>query len=305
MNNPFRREADDARSFLPEDYVQSKGETRTNLIALGLFAMVMFGVVSAFIVTSRQWETVRTEKTLIEAQYDEARIRIEQLQALESQRQDMTGKAELTTALIERVPRSVLLAELVTRLPSGASINEFEMSSKRVNQAPPTPAPGAAPAIRSLSGNNSGQDAAPARPRVLPPRFEYTLSIRGVAETNNQIADYLRSLQQCALLEQVELEFIRNTIVENVPMRSFRIMARLRDNADARSLGVEPGAAPATELDLGDEIDRALRKGEQLPDEGDEFDSDPFDAPTGVTERSGAGESGYAGASEPGREGGR
>ncbi len=263
MNNPFRREADNSQSFLPEDYVQSKGETRTNLIAVFTFALVMFGVVSAFMVTSRQWESVRNEKELIEAQYDEARIRIEQLKALEQQRQEMVGKAELTTALIERVPRSVLLAELVTRMPAGVSLTELEMISKRVSQAPATPAP-ATPAIRSLSGQTTGgAPAAAARPRVLPPRFEYTLSIRGVAEVNNQIADYLRSLQSCPLLEGVELEFIRNTIEDNVALRSFRIVARLRDDADARTLGVEASEAAGAVLDAGDDIAEALRKGEQ------------------------------------------
>ncbi|TVQ60942.1 MAG: hypothetical protein EA378_10225 [Phycisphaerales bacterium] len=264
MNNPFRREADDNQSFLPEDYVQSKGETRTNLIAVFTFALVMFGVVSAFIVTSRQWESVRAERDVIEAQYDEAKLRIEQLNALEQQRMEMVGKAELTTALIERVPRSVLLAELVTRMPAGVSMSEFHMTSKRVNQAPATPAP-ATPAIRSLSGQTSGgAPASPARPRVLPPRFEYSLSIRGVAEVNNQIADYLRSLQSCPLLEGVELEFIRNTIEDNVALRSFRIVARLRDDADARSLGVEASDKSPGVLDAGDDIAEALRKGEQV-----------------------------------------
>ena len=71
---------------------------------------------------------------------------------------------------------------------------------------------------------------------VLPPRFEYTLKITGVAPTNNDIADYLRKLQDSPLLRDVELTYIEETKLEGLELRRFEIISQLPDDADAREV---------------------------------------------------------------------
>ncbi len=98
-------------SFLPDDYLDQKAERRTNLISLVLFAVVMLGVFLAFLVTNQKWSDVKNHQERINAHYQEAAQQITELVELEEQKSEMLLRAEIAAALVERVPRSVLLAE--------------------------------------------------------------------------------------------------------------------------------------------------------------------------------------------------
>jgi Tfp pilus assembly protein PilN len=249
MSNPFAQHRSDAVSFLPEDYVARKSETRANLLCLSLFGVVMFGVVGAFFVTNRQWLSVRAEQETINKLYTEETQKIEQLKVLEEQKMEMLQKAEITTALIEKVPRSVLLAELVNRMPPNITLESFNLKSKRINQTPPSTSPLGKPVarVKTLTGVGAQQTASAAKtaPAVKPPSFEYTLVLTGVATINQDITDYVSNLGESPLLSGIELNFIEETVKNDIEMRKFEIGAVLRPDADARSI-----EAPAT-LQLG------------------------------------------------------
>jgi Tfp pilus assembly protein PilN len=255
MNNPFLRKDDQSGSFLPQDYVQRKSELRANVMCLTLFGVVMFGIVGAFFVTNRQWLQVRQERQAITVQYTQQASRIEQLKTLEGQKSEMMAKAEITTALIEKVPRSILMGELVTRMPQDTALLELHLVSKRIRETVPVTTPtGAKPAantqIRTLSGKGTpAKDGKPAPERVAPPRFEYTLRLIGVARINNDIADYLAALKACSLLDRVELKYIKQATIDKQDFRQFEIEATIRRDADAR--GLEPVAEIRQAMDRG------------------------------------------------------
>lgn len=246
MRNPFQRASKGGGSFLPEDYVARKVELRANLLCLSLFGVVMFGVVAAFFVTNRQWLNVRREQHAITVQYSEQAQKIEQLKQLEAQKASMIAKAEVTTALIEKVPRSVLMAELITRMPKDITLLDLELTSKRIKDEPP-PANGAAagtpPKIKSIGGPSVVAQTPGVKPpaspenRVRPPRFEYKLKITGVARVNNDIADYMAGLLDCQLLTRIELKHIKQKTIDKVDLREFIIEAVVRPDADARGIG--------------------------------------------------------------------
>lgn len=227
-------------SFLPDDYVARKGEMRANFLSLALFGVVMFVVVAAFFVTNRQWTAVRNEQEAINVLYQQEAEKIEQLKSLESQKDEMMEKAEITTALIEKVPRSILLAQLITRMPKEITVLELELKSKRIEQKLPTNQPKPKPTIkvRTLSGNTN--TAAEEKPKIQAPKFEYTLTIIGVCAGNNPITDYQRALGECELLDRVELEYIQETTIREMKLRKFSIRAGIRSDADART--IEPVA---------------------------------------------------------------
>jgi Tfp pilus assembly protein PilN len=263
MPSPLSQPQTASGSFLPEDYITRKAEMRASFFTLVLFGVVMFGVVAAFFVTNRQWLTVRSEQEAINVLYTQEAQKIDQLKSLETQKRQMLNRAEVTTALLEKVPRSVLLAELVTRMPREVVLLDLELTSKRIVEttdptkggttgpvkvkslvpppvrsgeavrpgAPPPKKPAAAPAKAP-----AGDGAVEEEPKVLPPRFEYTLALTGVAKVNNDIADYLQSLKACTLLEKVDLQYITETKIGETEMRKFQIVAGIRKDADARSV---------------------------------------------------------------------
>ena len=245
MWKPFVRPDQQGASFLPQDYVARKAEMRANLICLALFGVVMFGVIAAFFVTNRQWLHVRRSQQAITTQFSQENIKIEQLKQLEKQKNEMMEKAEITTALVERVPRSILMAELITRMPDDITLLELTLVSKRIKDAPPPKEATKAstgPQIKTLSSAakpGTGKGIEPPKPeKVAPPRFEYTLKLVGVARVNNNIADYIQSLKNCSLLEQTDLKYIKEVTIEKMDLRKFEIEATIRKEADAR--GMEP-----------------------------------------------------------------
>lgn len=235
-------------SFLPADYVEKKRERRANLLCLTLFLIVIFGVVAAFFVTNRQWETVREQQQMINVRYAQAAKDIEQLKQLEAQKAEMLAKAELTAALVEKAPRSRVMAEIINRLPDKAALLELELSSERPRvrrMAPPqTQQP------QSLTSQADG--AAPATPKIEVPRMTVTLAIVGVASTHNDVATFVTRLQQCELLERVDLKYSEATTIDDRELNKFLIETRLRPDADAREIEATEGLRAGAFLENDD-----------------------------------------------------
>jgi Tfp pilus assembly protein PilN len=222
------------KTFLPEEFVRERAESRANVLALVLFGVVLFGVVGAFLVTNRAWSSVRERQTAINEQYAEQTKKIELLKQLEKQKADMLDRAEVTTALLERVPRSILLAEVVNRMPEELTLTDFNLASKRIREVAPPPDPKAKRSLSSKGKGKADEKAAPARPR--PPRMEFTVQLTGLAPADESVADFQASLKECGLLEQVDLISSQETVVDGLTMRRFRVEARIRPGADARNI---------------------------------------------------------------------
>ncbi|MEO0484065.1 MAG: PilN domain-containing protein [Planctomycetota bacterium] len=238
MDNPFRRSSSDDGTFLPKDYVRGKQDARINVMGLFLFGVVMLGVCGAFVVTNRQWRSVRAEQARISQLYEEESKKIEQLKELEAQREDLMQRAELTSALVETSPRSVLLGELTMRLPGETALVEVELESKRLKSVANPTKNKKVKSIKPKKGEKAE------KPKIEAPRFSQTLTIVGVASNNGAIADYLAALKDCELFSSVEIEYIRQTRVDRVEMRKFEMRGELRQDADVTELA----AVEATQL---------------------------------------------------------
>ena len=254
--------------FLPEDYVQRKAEGRANIIGLTLFCAVMGTVVAAFFVTNRNWKSVHEEREAIAVQYTAAEPEIELLIKLEEQKEQMLQKAEIVTALIEPVPRSILMAELVTRMPEHMTLLTVELKGRRVADATPTKGGDAAPARTNVRGRTAGSlggtktgasaEGADDKAKIMPPRYEYTIMLTGVTPANSDVADYLDALKLSPLLRRVELHYAEPQKIKDVELRKFQISAEIDPRADAR--GIEPPSSaeelangPAQATDTGNE----------------------------------------------------
>lgn len=266
------------QTFLPEDFIERRAERRTSIISAALFAVVTIGVIGAFFITNRQWNDVSRYQQAINVRYAQAAKDIEQLKILETQKHELLDKAELTTVLIEKVPRSILLAELINRMPSDLTMLELQMKStrldgpkgKKIGRGTAKP-----PAIgdkkdagkgkgkaSSMSGNKKGRASKDGaveeeKPEITAPRMQTAIILIGVAPSHTSVAKYVTGLQSCGLLEKVELRFSEVTIIRDVAMNKFRIEASLREEADARRLEAAQnpklGPAPETVINAGAE----------------------------------------------------
>lgn len=217
-------------SFLPEDYLAKQAERRTNAISLTLFVVVMGAVFGAFLVTNRQAAQVKVAQASINRQFEDAAVKIEELNELEAQKERMLHKAELATALVERVPRSILLAELINRMPERLSLEEFQLKSteKKKIQKATTRTHG------RLSERVKTREEAMEENEIEAPEYRVDLVLIGIAPSDLEVANYLTELNAYALLRDVTLKYSIQKVVDERTVREFRVEMRLTDGADVR-----------------------------------------------------------------------
>jgi hypothetical protein len=191
---------------------------------------------------------VKAARVSINNQYEDAAVQIERLTALEQQKDQMLNKARLAAALVERVPRSILLAELVKRMPPRMSLLSFELTSDkvRVQKTQPKPGTGKRGPIRAPTKE---QAAAAAKKKeedenkVEVPAYTVNLRIVGMAATDLEVSGYIAELSAYPLLltKSIVMEYSE----ERAEGRQFALKAQLDPKRDVRDVVSAPKPAEA------------------------------------------------------------
>ena len=223
----------DNMSFLPEDYVTRQIEKRTNYICLTLFAVVLIGVLGAYIVTSQKNSDELRKQKEINAKYTEAAKRISQLNELQERKALLLRKAQVTATLIEPIPRSNLLAELINRMPGSLSLTEMNLTSKKL--AEPKPATSKS---KSALSNKKVKQKSTTTTNSTPtgPKYDVRIELTGVAPTDIQVAQYMSALSQSPILYDVDLVFSEDKRIDDMSMRKFRMNMKINPSADIRRI---------------------------------------------------------------------
>src|SRR5439155_12801466 len=223
-------------SFLPDDYLERKRQRRTNVICAVLFGVVMLTIGGTFSFSERSLRSIEKEHAAVETEYSEAARRIEQVQQLLSKQRTMARQAEITASLLEKVPRSNVLAEVTNSLPSGVSLTDFVLESKKHQSS--AAAPAAAPqAYTFVVKTSPGASPAPA-PEAQT--IDVFMRLSGLASTDVQVAQLISKLSQSKIFKDVNL-LITDTFVSNPgapgdkneqAIRKFQIEMTLNPEAD-------------------------------------------------------------------------
>ena len=188
-------------SFLPDDYLERKARRRANALCAGLSVVVMGAIAAAFSITERNMREVEGRAAGVDRAYTEAAKSIEQVKNMKQQHEKVVHHAELVSSLVEKVPRSNLLAEFTNSLPEGASLLDLVMESRA--KAQPAPAAAPTPAQRAKGPQRAAAPAAAAPPP--PPQFDVQIKLTGIADTDVQVAEFMTKLAVCDLLKDVNL----------------------------------------------------------------------------------------------------
>ena len=222
-------------SFLPNEYVEHRKDRRTSFLALGLFLIVVASVGAAFLFRQSVLDRVVQRHDRVMDRYEEASEQVAAITQLQTARDDMIWRARLAAALVERVPRSILLADLIDCMPEGLGLIELDLDSTVIRAAPATkakPAP-------SRSGRRATRSAAPKSAdderEINVPRHAVRLRLKGLAPTDLQVSQFLSSLNANTLVQNVRLESTKEDLVGEVIARRFEITLSLRQDADVRN----------------------------------------------------------------------
>jgi len=186
-------------SFLPDDYLDLKAQRRTNAVCASLFACVALAVGAAFFLTERMVKRTESDYAEVLRTYAEAAQPIQQFRTMQDQQKRMELQAALSASLLEKVPRSYLLAEITNALPGNVSLWEF---SKLRNQVA---APQQFKTIyeqkkAEIDAARSAADKA-SQPRV----YDVSMKLTGVADNDQQVAAFINALTRSPLLQDVNL----------------------------------------------------------------------------------------------------
>ncbi|MEM0913090.1 MAG: PilN domain-containing protein [Planctomycetota bacterium] len=226
-------------SFLPEDYLERRAARRTNMIALTLFVVVMVVVVGAWFVTDRQRREVLAEREEVARQFEEEAKKLEQLDELREQKIEMERKAEIAAVLIERLQRSVVLAELINNMPATVSWLSFELETKTLRraQAPST-------ALARAQQRNAAKAAAAQQAVARPPETRSSIELVGIAPTDVQVAEFISALSAHPAFANVSLQYSEQSTVQDAELRKFQVEMILR--SDIADQDLQPARVPRT-----------------------------------------------------------
>jgi len=205
-------------NLLPDDYFHRRRQWRANVMCLCLFVVVMCGVVGGWMVSQQSQAHTLAVRDRVNASYADAVKLIEQMQQLQVQKARMLAKAEVAASLVERVPRSYLLAQITRSLPKGASLEQFKLFPKTIRVAP--------------SRRATKFDKATGKKREAQPQYRVVIEIRGLAATDVHVAQFMANLLRQPLMESVELGYSEEKVIEKVAAREFQITMTIKPGVD-------------------------------------------------------------------------
>jgi len=224
-------------NLLPEDYLQRRWQSRANTLCAMLFAVVMAGVGMAALVSEQSLRNTRQIRDKVNSSYAEAAKMLTEMQKLEATKRQMTALAKSTASLLERVPRSYVLAMVAQALPEHCSLVKVELKpnlKKLVAKASRGPKGSKFEAVKKK------QQGPRSTERIQPPMM---LVVTGHAATDVQVASFIKNLHGNPLLSSVDYNFSQDKALKStrpdspkIRVREFKVTMELRPNVDVIDL---------------------------------------------------------------------
>jgi Tfp pilus assembly protein PilN len=185
-------------SFLPEDYLEKKVIRRANILCVLLLLLGGGGIAICYSWTRADSAKIDANFAEVDSRYLDAARKIEQVKKMHEKQRAVFHHAELAASLVEKVPRSNILAEVTNSLPTGVSLIDFIMHSSPHQVDTSTANTAFAQQRAQLDAKNSADSA-------KPPQRDVKLTITGIARDDVQVAQLMTHLDHSTLFSAVNL----------------------------------------------------------------------------------------------------
>jgi Tfp pilus assembly protein PilN len=222
-------------NLIPNTYLKQRSQQRANRLCVMLFVVVMTGVAGAVWVSHRNLQNTYKVSDGVNQSYSEAAKLLQQMQQLEIQKRKGVYKAKTTSALLERSPRSYILATVTQSLPENCCLTSLDLKPAKITKTT---------AITSANKKKTAKDSkAPVPPTpeaALAKQPPMEMVVTGWAATDVQVAQFLANLIQDPLLESVELGYSQTKEIKSkenqTTIREFSVTAQIRPEIDVIEL---------------------------------------------------------------------
>ena len=207
-------------NFVPDDYVQQRRASRSNVLYLMLLLAMLGAIGITFGFIKMRQRAVQTELAQLNSRMAEAQQQIAQLEELKTKSQTMMKTMVMTAELLEAVPRSIILASLTNNLPSGVSLLDFRLEEKetQIHKS-------AANNTTSSRYSKANATAAAGEPQKT---VSTNLQIKGIAPSDIQVAGFISRLNDAILFDNVSLVESKEIEIEKIKYRQFQLKAVIR-----------------------------------------------------------------------------
>jgi len=217
-------------NFLPDDYRQRISARRANLVCVLIAGGSLLVLCSMVALSYVQAKGAAGLRVIVERQYEEANRQVAQAKQLEDRKNGLLHKVDLSTALLDRVPASRLIATMTNYLPPDTSLTSVTMRVEEVEAnlvSADAKKPSADAPRKTLGNRNATPAAGPAKIKRVVFRID------GLAQTDVQVAEFLGRVGADPLFEEVDLQFTESfPYKEGLTLRRFQVTFRLSPNAD-------------------------------------------------------------------------
>ena len=207
-------------NFVPDDYVQRRRASRSNVLYLMLLLAMLGAIGITFGFIKMRQRAVQTELAQLNSRMAEAQQQIAQLEELKTKSQTMMKTMVMTAELLEAVPRSIILASLTNNLPSGVSLLDFGLEEKETQIYK-----SAAKNTTSSRYSKANATAAASEPQKT---VSTNLQIKGIAPSDIQVAGFISRLNDAILFDDVSLVESKEIEIEKIKYRQFQLKAVIR-----------------------------------------------------------------------------
>lgn len=207
-------------NFVPDDYVQQRRASRSNVLYLMLLLAMLGAIGITFGFIKMRQRAVQTELAQLNSRMAEAQQQIAQLEELKTKSQAMMKTMVMTAELLEAVPRSIILASLTNNLPSGVSLLDFGLEEKETQIYK-----SAAKNTTSSRYSKANATAAAGEPQKT---VSTNLQIKGIAPSDIQVAGFISRLNDAILFDDVSLVESKEIEIEKIKYRQFQLKAVIR-----------------------------------------------------------------------------
>lgn len=207
-------------NFVPDDYVQQRRASRSNILYLMLLLAMLGAIGITFGFIKMRQRSVQTELAQLNNRMAEAQQQIAQLEELKTKSKTMMSTMVMTAELLEPVPRSIILASLTNNLPSGVSLLNFGLEEKETQVYRPA----------SSNTASSRYNKTNAKTPATTPQKTITtsLKIKGIAPSDIQVAGFISRLSDAILFDKVSLIESKEIEIDKIKYREFHLEAIIR-----------------------------------------------------------------------------
>lgn len=221
-------------NFLPEDYLAKRERGKVNVIFFAVFAAIMFVVISSSMGSRVKYQNELDKLTALEKEYQQAAVTVTEIQNLQTKQARLKAKNDRIMPLIDRVPKSLLLAMMTNARPDNVSI----LASRLDTRFPRQERRRAIQTLGQKAMNSSKQANQPTASAIRTDPI-VTLSITGLAHTDVEVAQFIANLNASGIMKSVSLGYSEEKKFKEMPdtlLRKFMINCEIKQKADARNI---------------------------------------------------------------------